>query len=290
VADPVEGTVTFGNGVRGRMLPVGANNVIVEVYHHVPGAVGNVAAGSVTVCEGFADRLKVVNLLPAVGGRDAESIEEIVRRAPSVLTSRNRAVTRSDFEIIARESSGEVARAACAGDMAPDGSVEVVILPKRREGEEVPDPFLAVGLRDHVQRYLRERCLINVSPRVRLATFRPLDISVTLRLRPNSNLLVVREQTIAWVKRFLDPYRGGLDRDGWPFGGTLFAQDLARLVADIPDIRHVTDVQLYDVSDPEQRRKGPGWEQGEGVDVLHQVQHDLFWARRIRVLGEELGA
>jgi hypothetical protein len=171
--------------------------------------------------------------------------------------------------------------------MAPDGSVEVVILPQRREGEEVPDPFLAIGLRDHVQQYLKRRCLINVAPRVRLATFRPIDISLSLRLRPNANLLVVREAAIAWVKRFLDPYRGGLDRDGWPFRGTLYAQDLARLVGEIPEVRHVSGVQLYDVSDPEARRRGPGWEQGEGVDQLHQVDHDLFWARRIRVVGEE---
>ena len=290
VVDPVDGTLTFGNGVRGKMLPVGANNVIVDVYHSIPGGAGNVAAGSVCICEGHADRVKVINLLPAVGGRDAESIDQIVRRAPSLLTSRNRAVTRGDFEIIAQESSGEVARAACSGDMAPDGSVEVVILPQRREGEEIPDPFLAVGLRDHVQQYLRRRCLINVQPKVRLATFRPIDVSLTVRLRPNANLLVVRERAIAWVKRFLDPYQGGLDRNGWPFAGTLYAQDLARLVADIPDVRHVSDVHLYDVSDPNARRKGPGWELGQGVELLQQVEHDLFWARRVRVLGEELGA
>jgi hypothetical protein len=290
VVDPVEGALTFGNGLRGRMLPVGTNNVIVDVYHAIPGAVGNVAAGAIRICEALADSVKVVNLLPAVGGRDAETIEEIVKRAPSLLTSRDRAVTRSDFEIIAQESSGEVARAACSGDMAPDGSVEVVILPRRRQGEEIPDPFLAVGLRDHVQDYLKRRCLINVKPRVRLATFRPIDVSLTVRLRPNANLLVVRERAIRWVKRFLDPYRGGLDRDGWPFGGTLYAQDLARLVSDIPEIRHVSEVQLYDVSDPKARRKGPGWELGQGVELLQQVKHDLFWARRIRVLGEELGA
>ncbi len=289
VVDTVDGTLTFGNGVRGRMLPVGANNVIVDVYHSIPGAVGNVAAGAICICEGHADKVKVLNLLPSVGGRDAETIEQIVRRAPSLLTSRNRAVTRGDFEIIAQESSGEVARAACSGEMAPDGSVEVVILPQRREGEEVPDPFLAVGLRDHVQQYIKRRCLINVKPKVRLATFRPIDVSLTVRLRPNANLLVVRERAIGWVKRFLDPYGGGLDRKGWPFRGTLYAQDLARLVADIPDIRHVSDVQLYDMSNTKARRAGPGWEQGEGVELLQQVQHDLFWARRIRVLGEEIG-
>ena len=41
-----------------------------------------------------------------------------------------------DFAIIAMEASGEVARAACEGRMGPDGSVEVVVLQRRREGEE----------------------------------------------------------------------------------------------------------------------------------------------------------
>ncbi len=285
VVDPVEGTLTFGNGIRGRMLPVGTNNVVVDTYHVVPGTLGNVAAGSITLCEGYQDRVKPVNLLPAIGGRDAETIEEIVRRAPSLLTSRNRAVTRSDFEVIAREASGEVARAACSGEMREDSGVEVVILPRRRQGETVPDPFLSVGLRDHVQSYLKQRCLINVDPVVRLARFRPIDISVLLRLRPNANLLLAREQAIAWINRFLDPYEGGLDAGGWPFGGTLYAQDLARLVTDLPDVRHVAQVQLYDMagSPPDE---SPGWEQGQGQDVLFQTDYDLFAVRRVRVLGE----
>ncbi len=290
VVDPVEGTLTFGNGIRGRILPVGNGNVQVEVYHAIPGAVGNVASGTIEVPEGRTESVRVTNLLPATGGRDAETIEEIVRRAPSLLTSRDRAVTRSDFEVIAREASGEVARAACSGEMRDDGSVEVVILPRRREGEEVPDPFLSSGLRDHVRAYLKRRSLINVDPVVRLACFRPIDVSVLLRLRPNANILVVREQAIAWIRRFLDAYDGGFDKDGWPFGGTLYAQDLARLVADLPDVRHVAQVRLYDMADPARQREGPGWEQGEGVESLQQEGHDLFLVRRIRVLAEEAGA
>ncbi|MBN1336750.1 MAG: putative baseplate assembly protein [Deltaproteobacteria bacterium] len=290
LVDPVEGTLTFGNGIRGRMLPVGNSNVVVDVYHVIPGASGNVAAGAVQVVEDRADLVKATNLLPSTGGRDAETIEEIVRRAPSLLTSRDRAVTRSDFEVIAREASGEVSRASCTGEMQPDGSVEVVILPTRREGEETPDPFLSTGLRDHVQAYLKRRCLVNVDPVVRLARFRPIDVSVTLRLRPNANILVVREQAIAWIRRFLDPYDGGFDRDGWPFGGTLYAQDLARLVADLADVRHVAAVRLYDMADPARQREGPGWEQGEGVESIEQTGHDLFVVRRIRVLAEEISA
>ena len=49
----------------------------------------------------------------------------------------------------------------------------------------------------------------------------------------------------------LDPYRGGFDQKGWPFKGTLYQQDISRMLADIPEIRHLSDVELYDVSDKE---------------------------------------
>jgi hypothetical protein len=287
VVDPVEGTLTFGNGIRGKMLPVGSANVTVDTYRFVPGGKGNVAAGEINVVEGYADVVKAENLLPASGGHDAETIEEIIRRAPSLLTSRDRAVTRTDFAVIATEASGEVARAACDGRIGDDGTVEVIILPRRREGELFPDPFLSTGLRDHVQRYLKRRCLINVLPVVRLAQFLPIDVSVTLRLRPNANLLAVRESAQKWIEKFLDPYVGGLDNQGWPFSGTLYAQDFARMVSGIPEVRHVIDVALYDMGGEKRRRGVPGWEEGEGVKELFLVEHDLFAVRRVRVRTEE---
>jgi hypothetical protein len=287
VVDPVEGTLTFGNGIRGKMLPVGSSNVLVEVYRVVPGARGNVGAGDINLCEGHADVVKCENLLPGSGGRDAETIDDILRRAPSLLTNRDRAVTRNDFAIIATEASGEVARASCEGRIAEDGTVEIIVLPRRREGESFPDPFLSTGLRDHVQGYLKRRCLINVNPVVRLASAMPIDVSVTLRLRPNANLLAVREAAQRWVEKFLDPYEGGLDKQGWPFGGTLYAQDFARMVSDLPEVRHVVDVALYDMSGDKRRRSVPGWEEGEGVKELFLVEADLFSVRRVRVRTED---
>lgn len=286
VVDSVEGSLTFGNGIRGKMVPVGNFNIIIEHYHTVPGDAGNVRAGAVQLCEGFNDICSVVNLLPAAGGRNAESIDEIIRRAPSVLTSRDRAVTRLDFEIIAKESSGEVARAACDGRMTADGQIGIVILPQRREGERVPDPFLSAGLKDHVQRYLSRRCLVNVAPQVRLATFQEVDVSVTLRLRPNANIMLVREKAKSWVEQFLDPYDGGLDFHGWPFTGTLYAQDFGRMVTFIPEIRHVMDVQLFAIGEGRERSV-PGWEQGVGESTIVLEKDDLFVVRRVRIRTEE---
>jgi predicted phage baseplate assembly protein len=287
IVDAVEGTLTFGNGIRGKMIPVGNYNVAVEVYHTVPGEDGNVAAGAIAMAEGFSDLVGVSNLLPASGGRNSESIDEIIRRAPSVLTSRDRAVTRLDFEIIAKEASGEVARAACDGRMGADGVVPIVVLPHRRSGEKIPDPFLSIGLVDHVQRYLSKRCLVNVRPEVRLATFQEVDVLVKLRLRPNANFIQVRERAKEWVGRFLDPYDGGLDANGWPFSGTLYAQDFGRMVSDLNEVRHVVDVQVFEVRKEGMDLDYPGWEKGQGVDSLVLSVDDLFVLRHVRVVSEE---
>jgi hypothetical protein len=284
IVDPVDGTLTFGNGIRGKIPPVGTFNIVVESYHTVPGAAGNVAAGAVEIAESYNDVVEVHNLLPANGGRNAESIEEIIRRAPSILTSRDRAVTRGDFVVIAEEASSEVARAACGGTVGADGGIEVVILPRKRANEVVPDPFVAAGLKDHVQRYLAKRCLVNVRPRVRLATFRTIDVSVRLRLRRHANPILVREQVMSWIRTFLDPYNGGLDSGGWPFGATLYAQDFGRVVTDIDEVRHVVDVDLFAVEDLDD---APGWQRIPGLDTGDQVMplegDDLFRTREVRV-------
>ena len=197
-------------------------------------------------------------------------------------------MTRLDFEIIAKESSGEVARAACDGRMGGDGKVNIVVLPHRREGEKVPDPFLAAGLKDHVRKYLSKRCLVNVDPQVRLATFQELDVSLQLRLRPNANIILVRERAAQWVEDFLDPYHGGIDAGGWPFKGTLYAQDFGRMVSDIPEVRHVTNVQLYEVREGRDKDY-PGWEKGQGSTTQNLETADLFVVRRVRIVAAEEG-
>jgi hypothetical protein len=284
--DAVEGQITFGNGIRGRILPVGSYNLTVEIYHVIPGEMGNVSAGSVVVAEGFSDIVSAKNLLPATGGRDSETIGEIIRRAPSILTSRDRAVTRLDFEVIAKEASAEVARAACDGKLNSDGQIGIVVLPHTRDDERIPDPFLSAGLKEHVRRYLSRRCLVNVEPIVRLATFKEVDVSLTLRLRASANIISVREKAQVFVKKFLDPYEGGIEKEGWPFGGTLYAQDFGRIVSAISEIRHVTEVKLYGVEEGRDK-EFPGWEKGQGSNVLTLDKEDLFIVRNVRIRSED---
>ena len=59
-----------------------------------------------------------------------------------------------------------------------------------------------------------------------------------------------------------------------------------RMVTDLPEVRHVVEVQVYPVEDAP-RDAVPGWEKGAGVGTLVLDAHDLFVLRHVRVISEE---
>ena len=99
-------------------------------------------------------------------------------------------------------------------------------------------------------------------------------------------MIAVREQAQVFVRKFLDPYDGGIENKGWPFGGTLYAQDFGRIVSEISAIRHVTDVKLFGVEEGRDQQF-PGWEKGQGSDLLTLDNEDLFIVRHVRILSED---
>jgi predicted phage baseplate assembly protein len=97
--DPENGTITLGDGRRGR-IPVADAQVTATRYRVGGGAIGNVGAGLVTRIKG---RLRgvagVTNLRPTHDGSDAEPLEDVKLRAPHDLRMRDRAVSAEDFAI-----------------------------------------------------------------------------------------------------------------------------------------------------------------------------------------------
>ena len=61
------------------------------------------------------------------------------------------------------------------------------------------------------------------------------------------------------------------------------------MVSQIPEVRHVGTVHLYDMSEAPVGSTSPGWEEGEGKHELFLGGHDLFVVRRVRVRAEETG-
>lgn len=103
-------TITFGNGINGT-IPSGS---ITVDYQTGGGSTGNVEAGAIQRSDqNYTDSLanpitiaSVTNLLPATGGDDRETVEQIRFNAPESLRTLTRTVAREDYEINARAVAG----------------------------------------------------------------------------------------------------------------------------------------------------------------------------------------
>jgi predicted phage baseplate assembly protein len=198
----------------------------------------------------------VSNREAAIGGRDAQSLEDARLRAPQALRTRSRAVTADDFEYLACEVPG-VARARCLapgdqasgpGDVRP-GQVAVVVLSGNADEGYIPPEQLGLSddLRAAVTSHLSERCLVGI----RLSVIPPQLFQVTVEA-----VVTVPERSdqefARWLQRqaedalyrYLNPYTGGPEQQGWPFGRALHISGIYGVLQRVSGVDFVQSVRL----------------------------------------------
>jgi hypothetical protein len=101
----------FGDNTNGRFPESGTS--FTASYRIGNGTAGNVGAESLTNLAGADPRVQCRNPLPAAGGTDPETGDQIRRRAPQAFLTQQRAVTVADWQALAQQNAA-VARAAAA--------------------------------------------------------------------------------------------------------------------------------------------------------------------------------
>ncbi|MBX2796112.1 MAG: baseplate J/gp47 family protein [Myxococcales bacterium] len=105
--DPEAGLVTFGDGEHGAIPPLvpRAGQIVARRYRHGGGLLGNAAEGEIDKLAIQATGLAgVVNVVPARGGDDPETLQQAKERARKELATRHRAVTATDFTWLATQT------------------------------------------------------------------------------------------------------------------------------------------------------------------------------------------
>ncbi len=119
--------VVFGDGQTGARLPTGQSNVQVE-YRVGLGAAGNVPAGSLSQLGDRPMGVKgVFNPLPATGGADSETVEQIRDNAPLAVMALDRLVSVRDFADFARNYAAIDKAVACRLWLAGRSTVHVTL-------------------------------------------------------------------------------------------------------------------------------------------------------------------
>jgi len=239
--DLFTGTVTFGDGKRGRIPPMGNDNIKCEVYYTGGGAMGNVGADTLTVLEDAFDGVdSVSNPDPAAGGADVEPMEQAKLRGPWAVKHRFRAVSAEDFEKLALEASGEVAKAFCY--TGETGVVKVLIVPRGEGQKPLPETLLV----QKVKQYLDERRLVTTRVDVTGPVYRAISIlaEVVPEARSIHGPWEIKAKIEEELKRFFHPLEGGPYNDGWRIGRNVFISEIFYLLESIDGVDYVKRVVL----------------------------------------------
>jgi predicted phage baseplate assembly protein len=225
----------FGDGYHGR-LPVGECTRARLRYHVGGGRSGNLAAGR----DWQADRRNVfaVNVVPAEGGADPETLADAAKRAAHEWQQPTRTVTAADFEHLACHVPGAaIGRARAAIGHHPqypctsvEGAVTVFVVP------DVPQPtreeWLASPLTwsalapdrptlELVRAELDKRRLVTQEVFVSAPIYEDIFVTVWIGGVPVNADRVREDVTLAMFRRFHSLW-GGDDGTGWPFGEDVF--------------------------------------------------------------------
>ncbi len=240
------GRLVFGDNEQGMIPPAGQDNVLALQYTFGGGTAGNVSAGAITQLLSGVTAQGVSNPVPGEGGSAGESIGDVLTRGPRIMRHRYRAVSREDYEDLAREASPGIAAARAFPARQPNGRsapgwVTVVIVPQSNDARPQPS-FELCRL---VQNYLGERAPASIAG---LAVIGPnyLAVGVDVSFAPTS--LEAAAPAIAGIRAalaaFLQPLTGGPGGMGWPFGRGVYVSDLASVVGTVPGVDYVTTLQL----------------------------------------------
>ncbi len=259
--DSQAGTVTFGDGVHGRIPGAGAE-IRATRYRAGGGRLGNVGAGTISALKSALPNVdSVSNLRAAAGGADAEPLSEVMLRAPHDLRTGDRAVTADDFAELARRTPDVRIQRAYAlpltrvdtSQQPPKlesnvaGAVTVVILPENKE--DTPQP--SEDQLRLVCAHLNRKRLITTELYVIGPSYRAIDkLHLEITVDRQYDLKAVHEAVTARLLGYFHPLRGGEDGRGWPFGQDIHFSTIYRQVLGIAGVRQVLCLSITPVGIP----------------------------------------
>lgn len=256
VLDTASETLTFGNGINGRIPPAGAT--IVLDYPVTAGDAGNAGRRKAWTVDGVVGVFGL-NLDAMTGGRDA--LEDIDRRrdARERAASAHALVTAADIEAAALALDDlAVARARV---VASDDGARLIVMQRREEGAF--DPALETATwRDAIRARLRPRLPLGTRLHVQAPQFVRFSVQADLRASPRSDPDGVQRTVCeALAKRYVPRTDG---HDALTLGVDITARDLAARLRRVPGVARIATLVLLDA-------------QGVAINRLQVPPRGLAW-------------
>lgn len=286
--DAVSGTVRFGPLLRLQdgstrlygATPEAGATLRIPFYRVGGGRQGNVGPRTITVLRTAIPFItRVVNPDAAVGGIDAETIDDLKARAAVSVRSRNRAVSALDFVSLVKQAAPSLVRAHCidAAQLGKPGTVLVLVVPEVPSGI-VPFELLAprAEVLESVRDFIDQRRLVGTTVRIEPPKYLGVSVMARVALTPGAVKDTVTSECNDAIARFLHPIQGGYDGDGWPLGRSLSVGDIFGVLQHVDGVQYIETVRLVPVDAISGTRSMPTDKVQPGtLDLLYNVSNEI---------------
>ncbi len=259
--DTATGEIIFGPSVRqpdgsvlqyGR-IPESGRRIRVTDYRFGGGVRGNLPENAINVMNtSLAYISRASNLNRALGGRDQESLEELIQRAQREMQSMHRAVTAADFEQFALKSNRSVARARCiTPEFSGSGAVTLVIVPDVLDSLRYGDLHalhVSDGLRGNIRGYLDQVRLLTTALNIDEPKYFGIKVKTTVVAQDFASDSDVISEVTEKLNRFLCPLKDEEANDenanGWEFGRNVFSAEIVSLIQKCLNVKYVLETEI----------------------------------------------
>lgn len=219
----------FGDGELGQAPASGLS----ASYRVGSGAAGNVAAEAIyhVVAKAPGTIARVYNPLPARGGIEPESIEEVRLNVPQSFRTQERAITADDYALLATRHP-DVSLASAVWRWT--GAYRIVLIAVVRASGQTVDAAFKQSLREFLERYRLTGTEISiVSP-----VFVPLDISLTVHLADDALRGAVRDELTQIFSDvdLPDGRRGFFHPDNFGFGTPVYLGSVLSAIGSVAGV------------------------------------------------------
>lgn len=228
--------VVFGDGELGQRLPTGGSNVV-ATYRF--GVGGNVPANSITTLKKPIKGIrKVFNPLPATGGKEPPTPEQMRREAPLGLLVLGRLVSLPDFEAETRRYGNVVnAKARWGWNSAGEDATVQVWFATRDAGDPSAD------LRVYLEGMAEPNTQVSVAKATPVSGALKIDLVIDPRERAEDVELEV-------ARRLFDDWDGALSVRNAEIGGRFHRSAIYAAIHAVPGVLGVNAITVNDVDVP----------------------------------------
>ena len=235
--DRAKGEIQFGNGAQGMIPPMLPNNIKAMQYQKGDSVSEIPTQKQLTkIQKAIPDVIDVTNYFPAIGGKGFENTREFLSRVTKSIKRRDRAVTKGDFQYLARKASDLICNSNCILNKSEE-TLHILIVPSPEYGS----PYPGTELIDLVTEYIQDRALPQLKNNilVKAPTYRPINVYVTLTANPSFPLNKVEKTVSDTLRIFFDP-----TVSQWKFGATIFYSQVKHTIQICQGVEEVLGLTL----------------------------------------------